>query len=258
MWPLILTLTTNFPNLNPLSSVNPPQPISEVKPIMYSNPHLASLNSSEAEGLLYMREEEKLAHDIYNELYTRWQLPIFNNIAQSETRHMNAVLTLINHYGLDDPIANHNPGVFTNPDLQNLYNSLLQTGKRSLADALKVGAEIEELDIADLEEKIEQTQNPDLQRVYTNLVRGSRNHLRSFVSVFNRQTGQTYQPQHLSLEHYNAIIHSAHEPGRQGHHRGRKGHCGGSRWSRKWGDRGIDLLDYPVGGESRARACSFK
>jgi len=205
---------------------------------MYSNPYLTlnPLDVSEAEGLLYMREEEKLAHDIYRTLYTHWQLPIFDNIAQSETRHMAAVLRLLNRYGLQDPIANNHPGVFTNPDLQHLYDSLLKTGHNSLADALKVGAKIEELDIVDLEEKIEQTQNPDIQRVYRNLVRGSRNHLRSFVSVLSRQTGETYQPQHLLLEQYNAIIHSAHERGGQGRHQrnqGRKGHRGGYGWGRR-------------------------
>ncbi|MBP0014820.1 MAG: DUF2202 domain-containing protein [Roseofilum sp. SID3] len=211
--------------------------------MMYSNPRLAAdpLKSSEAEGLLYMREEEKLAHDIYLSLYTRWQLSIFDNIAQSETRHMNAVLRLLNRYGLHDPIANNNPGVFTNPDLQQLYDSLLKTGHRSLADALKVGAEIEELDIVDLEEKIDRTQKPNIQQVYGNLVRGSRNHLRSFVSVLSRQTAQTYQPQHLSVEQYNIIISSAHEPGGQGGYDSREGHRGGYRWGRRcgnWGMRG--------------------
>ncbi|MDJ1181114.1 DUF2202 domain-containing protein [Roseofilum sp. BLCC_M91] len=211
--------------------------------MMHSTPYLTlnPLNVSEAEGLLYMREEEKLAHDIYRTLYTHWQLPIFENIAQSETRHMGAVLRLLNRYGLQDPIATKNPGVFTNPDLQNLYNSLLRTGYSSLVDALKVGAEIEELDIVDLEEKIDQTQNPDIQRVYSNLARGSRNHLRSFVSTLHRQTGETYQPQHLPLDQYNAIIYSAHERGGQGRHQrnhGRKGHGGGYGWGRREGNAG--------------------
>lgn len=232
MWSLILTLTTNLPNLNPLSTIHLPQTRSEVKPMIHSNPRLAlgTLSSSETEGLLYMREEEKLAHDIYVALYTRWQMPIFDNIAQSETRHMSAVLSVLNRYGINDPIAGKNPGVFTNPDLQRLYNSLLRTGQRSLADALKVGAEIEELDIADLQERSSQTQNPDIERLYQNLEQGSRNHLRSFVSTLNRQTGETYQPQHLSTEQYNAILSSAHERGRQGRNQGRKGYRGGKRW----------------------------
>lgn len=42
------------------------------------------LNAAEIEGLLFMREEEKLAHDVYLALYAKWGLPIFQNIAQSE------------------------------------------------------------------------------------------------------------------------------------------------------------------------------
>ncbi|MDJ1171687.1 DUF2202 domain-containing protein [Roseofilum sp. BLCC_M154] len=231
MWSLILTLTTNLPNLSPLSTIHPPQTLSEVKPMMHSTPHLVlnPLSDSETEGLLYMREEEKLAHDIYVALYRRWQMRIFDNIAQSETRHMSAVLSVLNRYGINDPIAGKNLGVFTNPDLQQLYNSLVRTGQVSLVEALKVGAEIEELDIADLQERSSQTQNPDLQRLYQNLEQGSHNHLRSFVSTLKRQTGETYQPQHLSTEQYNAIISSAHERGRQGRNQGRKGYRGGER-----------------------------
>ena len=37
--------------------------------------------AAEVEALQYMREEEKLARDVYLALYEEWQLPIFQTIA---------------------------------------------------------------------------------------------------------------------------------------------------------------------------------
>jgi hypothetical protein len=43
-----------------------------------------TLSPEEAAGLAYMREEEKLAHDVYLALYEQWGSTIFRSIASSE------------------------------------------------------------------------------------------------------------------------------------------------------------------------------
>jgi hypothetical protein len=171
------------------------------------------LSAAEIDGLLFMREEEKLARDVYLALYERWGLRILTNIAASEATHMDAVLTLLDHYGLPDPAAGLESGEFANPDLQALYDQLVEQGSRSLADALRVGAAIEEIDILDLETHIAQTDKADIRRVYENLTKGSRNHLRSFTSTLQRQAGEVYQPQYLSQEAYQQIVQAAAERG---------------------------------------------
>ena len=173
------------------------------------------LSTSEADALLYMREEEKLARDVYLKLYEKWQLPVFQNIAGSEQTHTDAVKTLLDRYGLTDPFSEE-IGVFENGALQNLYNQLITQGNLSIADALKVGGAIEEIDILDLEERLAQTDKADIILVYENLLKGSRNHLRSFVSTLQTQTGETYQPQYLTLDAYQVIINSPSESGAPG------------------------------------------
>jgi len=170
------------------------------------------LTEEEKEGLLYMVEEEKLAHDVYVTLYEKWGLQIFNNIAQSESTHVNAVRSLLDKYNITDPTKNEPVGVFQNPDLQALYNQLIEMGSKSVVDALKVGALIEETDIIDLQERIDQTNKLDIISVYENLMMGSRNHLRAFVKTLANY-GVTYEPQLLSKEEYEAIINSAMETG---------------------------------------------
>lgn len=163
------------------------------------------LSDEEAQGLLYMREEEKLAHDLYTAFYESWGLPVFQNIAASEQTHMDAVKVLLDRYGLADP-AQDQPGVFTNSDLQSLYDQLLASGSQSLEAALKAGGAVEEIDILDLQSRLELTGQADIQQVYTSLKRGSENHLRAFVQTLLRQTGETYQPQYLSPEAFTAIL----------------------------------------------------
>ncbi len=196
-----------------------PQGVREVNSQPLLNIPPGELSEEGMESILYMREEEKLARDVYLYLYDKWGLQIFQNIARSEQQHMDMVKTLIDRYGLEDPAKER--GVFTNPDLQELYNELIQRGSQSPEEALKVGALIEEVDIKDLKEWLSKVDNADIIQVYENLMRGSRNHLRAFTSVL-KQYGITYQPQVLSVEEYTSIIGGEMETG-SGRGRGRKG-----------------------------------
>ena len=181
----------------------------------------SELSDLEIQGLLFMREEEKLARDVYLTLGEMWNMNIFENIARSEQTHTDAIKVLLDQFGLEDPMATDEVGVFENEKLQTMYDDLVAAGSQSLIEALKVGAAIEEIDIIDLEEYSVQTDNADIQLVYANLTKGSRNHLRSFVSVLEKQSGESYQPQYLTQEAFNTIINSAME--NSGNGRGNSG-----------------------------------
>jgi len=191
---------------------------------------MGELNEKEIEGLLFMREEEKLAHDVYRVFYEKYNRGIFKNIARSEQKHTNAVLRLINRYELTDPVSTNDIGVFINQDLQNLYDALVTKGNNSLIDALAVGAEIEEVDILDLENYIKDIEeNDDLLHVYNNLLRGSRNHLRAYTKNLEK-LDIVYEPQHMDQSTYEAIINDPHEKGNHNKDgkgdRGNRGHRG--------------------------------
>ncbi len=163
------------------------------------------LTSAESAALVYMWEEEKLAHDVYVALAEQWDLPLFENISASETAHQQAIETLLERYALAYPDGEA-VGTFTNATLQSLYNELIARGSQSQAEALMVGAAIEEIDILDLERYITETDKADLQQVYTNLRDGSIHHLNAFVGALERETGETYQPQYLSAEAYLTLL----------------------------------------------------
>lgn len=170
------------------------------------------LSEAEKNSLLFMREEEKMARDVYKAMFTKWNTAIFSNIASSEQTHMDAILMLLNKYELEDPVTANGPGVFTNQLLQNLYSQLILRGNISIAGACKVGASIEELDISDLATALVTVDNQDIIMVYNNLARGSRNHLRSFYKKI-LWAGETYTPQYLTQAAFDAIVNSPMETG---------------------------------------------
>ena len=169
------------------------------------NSALTVLDQKETESLLYMREEEKMARDVYITLGKKWNTRVFDNISSAEQTHMDAVLLLLNKYVIQDPVGNNGIGVFTNPKLQALYNQLVQQGSLSLIEAYKAGATIEDLDIFDLKNALTYITSADIKLVYDNLTRASGNHLRAFYRNLVR-AGGSYTPQYLTQSEFDIII----------------------------------------------------
>lgn len=137
------------------------------------------LTDQEIADLIHMRIEEKLARDVYHYFAAIYTKPIFSNIEKSEEVHMAAVLNLINYYGLTDPVAGMDYGVFPESTVfPGLYADLIN--KTDLKGALESGVTIEEMDIKDLEECILNTDKINIKRVYNNLLAASRRHLQAF------------------------------------------------------------------------------
>jgi hypothetical protein len=138
------------------------------------------LTQVEIDDLYFMREEEKLARDVYIALYEQWGNRVFYNISLSEQKHTDAVLGLIVKYGLEDP-ASTESGIFNDPYLQQLYDDLIGMGMAGELEALQIGVLIEVTDITDIEECMTHTDKADILNVYGNLLAGSENHLDAFL-----------------------------------------------------------------------------
>jgi len=210
-------------------------------------------DENETAGLVKMREEEKLARDVYLTLNEQWKNVVFESIASSEQRHMDAIKAILDRYGIADPVTDDSRGVFQSADLQALYNKLVADGSVSLEQAFLVGATIEDLDIYDLNSLIAATDNEDMLVVYQNLVKGSRNHMRRFATELGA-LGITYTAQYLSQEEVDLIVSSAWERGRydkdgnpvmSGRGGGRMGRMGGGNG---YGACGMNFVDENANG----------
>ena len=170
-----------------------------------------TLTPAQVGQLVRMREEEKLAHDVYVTLAQSSGLQIFNNIANAESQHMRAVEQLASRYSLV-AVANLPVGSFSDPQFQALYNSLVAAGNKSPIAAATVGAKIEEMDIKDLQTLLSQNPPQDVSKVLEHLQRASGQHLRAFTTELKR-LGSTYMPEFLSPQEYNSILNSDNERG---------------------------------------------
>lgn len=167
-------------------------------------------DAEKARILFFIREEEKLAYDVYQTMFDIYGVSVFQNIPNSELSHMEAMLSIIKKYNLTDPLVTNARGVFVNTNLQVLYNQLVSQWRVSLLAAYQVGATIEDLDISDLNSSLEVTNNQDVRLVYDFLNKGSRNHLRSFYKNIKNWNG-TYTPVYITQAEFDAIVNSAME-----------------------------------------------
>ncbi len=191
---------------------------------------VVDLDTNEQAHLVFMREEEKLARDVYlklGEMYPNSR--IFGKIDDSEQKHTTAVKDMIEKYGMEDPNTNDNVGAFTGKDygeyFTEKYNLLVERASISELEALYVGAFIEELDMQDINQcpkviveadngindvsecgKI-YTDNKDVENLYSFLLDGSDSHLAAYVKNIEKQTGKgTYQAQVLSQEEVDEML----------------------------------------------------
>lgn len=149
----------------------------------------ATADQTLVENLTYMREEERMARDLYRALADVHGADTeFARIANAEQQHFDAVGRLLVRYGIDDPSAGKDAGKYADADLQAAYDRLLAQGKSSLAEAYKAGIEVEQTDIADLDKVIAETTAADAKRVFENLRTGSQHHLAAFTALSEGKT----------------------------------------------------------------------
>jgi len=173
-----------------------------------------SISENEKAGILQMREEEKMARDVYQTLNEKWDQMPFVHISESEINHMAQMKMLIDKYQLKDPVEKNGDkrGAFDNQVLKTLYEELTLSGKVGLESAFRAGAKVEEVDIRDLKEAMTKTSNEEIKQTYAYLIRVSENHLRAFARNLKRMN-VIYSPIVLSTEEFDKIINAGNVVG---------------------------------------------
>lgn len=158
--------------------------------------------------IILLREEEKMARDVYYTMSIIYDLSVFPNISWSEQQHMNLVAKLLERYGLPDPAAGMAIGEFEDEWVQETYDWLVDIGSQSLIDALWVGATVEDVDIWHLDHMIEHSADhdfDDVSLIIENMNAGSRNHMRSFYGALEKRDYE-YEVQWITEERLNEIV----------------------------------------------------
>ena len=155
-----------------------------------------ALSSAEVATLIYLREEGKLARDIFVSMYRNWGSETFSNSAFSKQIHMDAMKEMLDAYKLPDPIQSH-AGVFINPDLKARYDQLLTSGLRSYIDSLYVGATIEENNSLTIRGAIKESTHTDLTKSYRALLDESKKNLDVYIKLLASK-GVGYTPRFVS------------------------------------------------------------
>lgn len=192
-------------------------------------PTPVTLDYNEETHLIFMREEEKLARDVYVTMAGLYpEFTVFSNIVSSEQKHTDTMKDKLDMFNITDPSTDDTVGAFTGEDFGwyflEKFAILTNWGRVSALDALYVGAYIEELDMHDIvhcPKVIVETDNgigedecgmlytdvKTLLNSYDSLLEGSKNHLRAYVKNIETFIGAgNYQAQYLSQEEVDEIL----------------------------------------------------
>lgn len=157
----------------------------------------SSLTQELKDSITYMYNEEKLAKDIYLNVYKMQPLQQLYNIAtKSETKHEDAVNDLAIKYDLNTTLYPdteipydkksldaYGSGEYPVVAIQELYDTLYEKGIQSQKDALEVGCLVEVTDIDDLDKYMAQATASnalDVLEVFDFLRKGSYKHYWAF------------------------------------------------------------------------------
>lgn len=178
--------------------------------LMFVGNSFSQISQSDRDALIYTMQEEKVANNFYTAMQSLYALNVFQNISKSETMHMKHVKTLLDNFGIDNPVSGkyEAAGSFMDAGLERMYNDMISIGNISVTDALKESAKFEEMDIRDLKAFVESAENTSIESTLNKLINASGNHLRAFVRNLKTR-GIEYSPQYLSQEEFNGVISSS-------------------------------------------------
>ena len=164
-----------------------------------------SITDDEMKSIKYMREKEKLGRDFYEQMTAKYDIKPFKSIAVTKQDNMDALKDLLDKFSIEDPVKSNDPGTYTSEKLTSMYKRLTEKAEISQTDALKSGAEIEELDIKTLDTYISKTTNTDIKDEFTKLQKAAESNLKMFVNNLSNK-GVGYFPVHLTSEEFNKIL----------------------------------------------------
>lgn len=167
----------------------------------------SQLTDAEINSIMSLREEEKVAYDVYTFMFEKYESKVFKNIAENEKDHMDKIKELIIQFNLNDPLSgiSDQKGVFNNKKMQALYDEMIMAGNYGLLDALRAAARFEETDIIDLRNDLSAASDQTVVNTYINLESSSQDHLRALVKVI-KEEGISYKPSYLSKEDFDKIM----------------------------------------------------
>lgn len=163
------------------------------------------LKSKEA-VIMYLVEQEKLAHDFYRSLDTMWVTDIFNRVANEEYEHVGKLSAVAAELMISVPnhFNEYPMGQFIDNKLRHLYAELMISANFSLEDAYRTSANLEERKMVDLKMALKEP-NFELENLtYKALLIGSEDNFKAFIRALN-EMNSGYTPILMSPSEFEAL-----------------------------------------------------
>ncbi len=119
----------------------------------YDAEHIEKCMTPKVVGALqYLVQEEKLMRDVFRNLFERYDIYAFKKAADVADEHYDKLMKLLADHGIHIDVPD-TKGVYTSAIFEKLYVDAIEAGSKSLADAMRVGRELESINIMDLKHR---------------------------------------------------------------------------------------------------------
>jgi len=166
----------------------------------------AQIESSPADDLPNLLAQVDLTKDVNTTFYEVWQVPIFEELANTESRVITILTGTMKVMKL--PVETtflHQIGTYNHRGLQKLNDRLVLAGSNAKAEALVASAELEEHQILFLENALENTEDLDVILLYDRIRSISKDNLRDIVAELQKE-GITYRPIVMSDKYFDMQV----------------------------------------------------
>lgn len=171
----------------------------------------APLSADEIEFLFAIREDEKVARDLYTSFSALYPASVqIAKIKTAEDSHIACIEAVLDYYEISYP-AMTATGVFEDAERQALYNDLVDKSA-TLLETFGTMAVIEEETVLAYKSVQSEITNENISLVVANMIKASSNHLKAAVRQITA-LGGSYTPSYLSAEEFDAIINSSFQNG---------------------------------------------
>ncbi len=177
----------------------------------FNNFPFEDLSGQEEKGIVFVREEEKVAVNFYGMMSDLFGSEVLTQLAESERTHLGVTALPVEKYHLQDPTVDRTDGEFMSNSLQAHYDELIEEGSPSLSDAFIAGTTLQEASLVTIQNQLDRVaNNRDLRNMYAALRVATRNHLRiMFREVTDH--GGSYAPLFMEQAAFQAIVSSDFE-----------------------------------------------
>jgi len=149
------------------------------------------LNSFDQAGLLELLETCKMHRDVYNWIYSKYNVSIFPVLAEEDEQNMFLLSVRVDKYGIPNPLEGRGPGEFSNASVKEKYLKFVKVQTGNLGDLIEKARDMEADMVTAAEERRAAFSGSEvINQLYSKVINESNEQIRTLSGVSKATAGK--------------------------------------------------------------------